>query len=440
MLDYSYKTILKTALPLMASSFVQSIVFLTDSAFLGRYDLNAYDAAGNAGLLYISFFIALSGMADGSQILIARKIGEKNTSKINQIFSTSFFIYFSLALLLFFVIQFITPSLLKYYSKHQDIANQQIQFLNYRSYGLFFAAITLTIQSFLFAYGKTSVVMISAIITAFTNIILDYLFIFGKLNFPELGLEGAALASTIADGAGMIFLIIYIAHSKNVKEFNLLDKIKFKIDSFKELIKLGSPILFQGVIALSTWTIFFTWIEQIGKFELTISQNIRGVYFLAFVPIWGFSTATKTYISQYFGKGDFNAISTIQKRIQILIIVFLFIFFHGAFFYPEQLISIINPSTYHQQKSGEILQFVAFSIVIYGVFMVYFQTINGLGKTKITFIIEIICIIIYLFSAYYIIKIEQASIFWIWSVEYLYFITMGILSIGYLKLVYKKII
>ena len=434
MLDYKYSTILKVALPLMVSSFIQSIVFLTDAAFLGRYDTLSYDASGNAGLIYITVFLALSGMGDGSQILIARRIGQKRLDTIGRIFGTSIITHFLLVLVLFAFIQFIMPSLLYHYSKHKDLANAQISFLSYRSYALFFAMITLSIQAFLFASGKTSIVLISALITASSNVLLDYLLIFGNGPFPEMGLEGAAIANTIADGLGMLFLILFISFSKLKKEYNLFEHFSFNLSSFKELIKIGSPILFQGFIALATWTVFFTWIEQIGKFELTVSQNIRAIYFLAFVPIWGFSATTKTYISQYIGSGDFVALKIIQKRIQLLTVVFLFIIFHGAIFYPEMLISIVNPDATYQKVSGEILRYVSLSIYIYGFFTVYFQTINGSGNTNVTFIIEVICVVVYIIFAYLLIKVWKLDIFWIWSVEYIYFGIMASLSIGYLRL------
>jgi Na+-driven multidrug efflux pump len=293
--------------------------------------------------------------------------------------------------------------------------------------------ITLSIQAFLFASGKTSIVLISALITASSNVLLDYLLIFGNGPFPEMGLEGAAIANTIADGLGMLFLIVFISFSKLKKEYNLFDHFSFNLSSFKELIKIGSPILFQGFIALATWTVFFTWIEQIGKFELTVSQNIRAIYFLAFVPIWGFSATTKTYISQYIGSGDFGALKIIQKRIQLLTVVFLFIIFHGAIFYPETLISIVNPDATYQHVSGEILKYVSLSIYIYGFFTVYFQTINGSGNTNVTFIIEVICVVVYIIFAYLLIKVWKLDIFWIWSVEYIYFINMGVLSLIYLR-------
>jgi multidrug resistance protein, MATE family len=433
MLDLKYSTLLKVAVPLMVSTFVQSIVMITNAAFMSRYDTLSFDAVGNAGLLYVTVFMTLSGMGDGAQIVIARRIGQDRQNAVGKLFASSMFINFLLACCLFYIIQAWIPNMLFSYSKHIDLANEQVKFISLRSFALFFAMITLSIQAFFFAIGKTWVVLISGLITAISNIFLDYGLIFGNGPFPELGIEGAAIASTIADGLGMLFLLTFLFFSKEKTDYALFTNFRISWNALKELIRIGSPSMFQGFTALATWTVFFTWIEQIGKFELTVSQNIRAIYFLAFVPIWGFSATTKTYISQYIGKGDFKRLPFIQKRIQVLTMLFLFIFFHGALLYPEKLIGWINPDETYIQESASILRYIAFSIFLFGFISVYFQTINGSGNTQVTFMIELACVVTYLVAAYLLIKVFEQSIFWIWSVEYVYFGTMGILSILYLK-------
>jgi putative MATE family efflux protein len=433
MLDLKYKTILRVAVPLMVSSFIQSIVLITDASFISRYSTLAFDAVGNGGLIYVTMYMALAGMGDGAQIIIARRIGQENTNAIGRIFGTSILTHFIIAFFLFAILQFLMPSFLNFYSRNQELSGLQGDYIQIRSFALFFAMITLSIQAFFLANGKTWVVLIAALITAGTNVVLDYVLIFGEAGFPEMGLKGAAWASTIADGAGMLFLAVFLIFSKERKEYKLFSHFSVNFPSMKELFKIGSPLMFQGFIALATWTIFFTWIEQIGTFELTVSQNIRSIYFLAFVPIWGFAGTTKTYISQYIGKGDLHSLKQIQRRIQFLTIVFLLFFFHGAFLYPEQLVGFINPQEEYIEKSADIMRFISTSIFMFGLFSVYFQTINGSGNTMVTFSIEVICVGIYIIAAYLLIKVFHVDLFWIWSVEYIYFGCMGLLSILYLR-------
>ena len=434
MLDYNYKTILSVALPLMVSSFIQSIVMISDAAFLSRFDTVAFDACGNASLIYVTIFMAINGLSDGVQILIARRIGQDKHHAIGRIFGTSVFTIGLVSALLFCFLLFVIPTLLPLYTKHPDLASAQIDFLSIRSYALLFCMFSLPIQAFFLATGKTWVVLISALIIAVSNILLGYLLIFGVENWiPSLGIKGAALASTIAEALGMVFLMVFLIFSKERKLYQMFHHFAFQWKSFIELVKIGSPLFFQGFIALAAWTIFFTWIEQMGKFELTVSQNIRSFYFLAFVPILGFAATTKTYISQYIGKLEFDALKIIQRRIQLLTILFLFVFFHGALLYPKFMITFINPEEAYIAKSAEILRFIAGSFLIFGLISVKFQTVNGSGNTIASFLIEFFSISIYLIFSYLFIKVWHAEIFWVWSVEYIYFGSLGILSIGYLK-------
>jgi len=434
MLSLSYRTILSVALPLMGSSFIQSIVLLTDSAFLSRYNTHAFDAAGNAGLIYITVFMAVIGFSDGAQILFARRIGQERHETLGRIFGTSIITIFLVVVGLFLFVQLAMPHLLLSYSKHADLAVSQGEFISIRSYALFFGVISMPISAFFLAHGKTWVVLCSAVIVSCSNIFLDYCMIFGRLGFSEMGLQGAAWASTIAEGLGMVFLIVFLIYSTERKKYGLLKHFSFNLISMKELLKIGSPIVFQGVLALATWTVFFTWIEQMGKFELTVSQNIRSLYFLAFVPLWGFAGTTKTYISQYIGARKFDELKIVKRRIQLLTMIFMLVIFHGAFLYPEKLIELVNPEQEYLATSSEILKFICPSMFLFGFVSVYFQTINGSGNTMITFGIELISVLAYIISAYILIKVMHVEIYWAWTVEYIYFITMGALSMLYLRL------
>lgn len=434
MLALNYKAILGMALPMMVSGFIQSIVLITDASLISRYSTEAFDAVGNGGLLYVTVYMCLLGMGDGAQIIIARRIGEERISAIGRVFGTSFLTNFLLAIGFFILLHWLLPSAIVGYSKNHEIALLQGDFIRVRSYALFFAMITITIQAFLLAKGKTMIVLYAALITAISNIFLANSLIFGRNGLPEMGIEGAALANTIADALGMLFLVIYLIFSTERKEYQLFAHFKFELASMKELLKVGSPLMFQGFFALATWTLFFTWLEQKGQFDLTVSQNIRAIYFLAFVPIWGFAGTTKTYISQYIGAKKFDEIPTIQKRIQLMTLLFLCVTFHGAIFYPEALIRLINPAELYVHKSAQILRLISVSIMLYGFSSVYFQTIHGSGNTLHSMFIEFGIVSVYVVFCYLFIKVWNLDVYWIWTVEYIYFILMGLASISYLRL------
>jgi len=434
MLSLSYRTILSVAVPLMGSSFIQSIVLLTDSSFLSRYDTLAFDASGNGGLIYITLFMVLAGLNEGTQILMARRIGEEKESVLGSIFASSIVTNLFIALLLFMTIWLVVPEVIAQTVNSHELGQLELSYLNTRSLGIIPSIISLAILAYLTASGRTAIIFLNALIVAITNIVLDYAFIFGNLGLPEMGLEGAALASSMADFVGLLVLVLIvfiIPRSRNSKK--KLTDLNINFSRIKRVLVVGSPIMLQGLTALLTWTIFFFWIEQMGIFELTVSQNIRSLYFLAFVPIWGFGATTKTYVSQLMGKQDFESISLVTKRIQLLTMLFLIAIFHGALLYPEKLIEFINPNEEYLETSATTLRFLFGSILLYGFGSSYFYTIAGSGNTRYSFVIELISVLLYLIFAYLFIKVLDWDIYSVWTVEYIYFGVICGLSVGYLR-------
>ena len=109
MLALNYKTILGVALPMMVTGFIQSIVLLTDASLIARHSTAAFDAVGNAGLLYVTLFMCLAGMADGAQIIIARRIGQDKPDLIGQVFGSTVWVLCILALALFGLLYYSFP-------------------------------------------------------------------------------------------------------------------------------------------------------------------------------------------------------------------------------------------------------------------------------------------------------------------------------------------
>lgn len=433
MLDIGYKSILKVALPMMLSGFIQSIISLTDAAFLGHYSELAFNASGGAGMWYITLYMLFVGLNDGSQILMAQKIGEGNTAGVARVFQHNVVLLFFTAILATVFIQVLMPGILHEMVTNSTLEKAELRFLEIRGYALWPAIITLSLQANYLAQGKSSIVMYTSLITALSNVGLDYAMIFGKFGFPEWGMEGAAIANSTAEALGMVFILCVFISQRKKDIYHVWSKFRFQTTQLMENLRVGFPLCLQGLIALSIWTVFFNWIEQMGSDDLSVSLNIRHIYFLAFVPIWGFAAATKTYIAQYIGAKEYDKLPIIQRRIQLMTVVFLLVTFHGAVFYPEQLIALINENEAYVQKSAVILRLVSGSIVLYAVVSVYFQTIGASGNTRVTFIVECLSTFSYLLAAWLFIKQWHWDITYVWLVEYVYFTVMGAASLIYLK-------
>jgi len=449
MLNLSTKSILKMTVPIMLGTFIQNIVLITDSILVYGLGEIKFDAANNAGLLYVCFFMLLRGLGDGTQILVAKEYGLKNHKGIKEILTNSFVLQLGIGILIFLFIYVFKTSFLNFVVQSNIIRPEMSSFLDYRSIGIFFSGIQITIISFYIGIGKTKVLIYSTLLLAFTNIFLDFGLIFGRFGMPKMGLEGAALASSISEGVTALFLILHLRANKIYNELNLsIFKDKLVLYKTKILLKLSSPLMLRGFISLSTWFVFFSLIEQMGEQELAASHVVRNLFFISFIPIFGFGSSTRTYVSYYFAKNEIKNIKTVLFRMITLSFILYFVIFHGAILYPHIMTqlypwitdllhpafieqkAVYNPETLRQ--ASEILKIIFGSMLLYAAVNVVYNTISALGKTLHALFIELISIVIYLsFTYLFIIKWEW-SIIDIWYVEYIYFGSLGVLSIAYL--------
>ncbi len=422
---------------MMFSGFIQSVISITDAAFLSRYSELAYNASGSAGLWYITLYIIFIGLSDGSQIIMAEKIGRKENFGLASTFHSNIIVLSITAIILFTIVQIVIPQMMNAFVHNKELAVAEVEFLQIRSVSFWACIFTLSSQAVYLSTGKTAIVMYTAILVAVCNIVLDYFMVFGIWIFPEMGMRGAAWASTISEIIGAIFITSALFFGKLNSTYALFASLKATSNQMIQNLKIGIPLLFQGLVALSIWTVFFVWIEQMGENELTVSLNIRYIYFLAFIPVFAFASTTKTFVAQYHGAKMYEKIPIIQRRIQLLSVLLLFIIFHGAFLYPEKLVELVSTNSEHIEQSASILRVISFSFIIYGFGSVYFQSISGLGKTRITLIVECVTTGVYLVSAYLFIKVWKLSIDQVWLVEYVYYSVMLLTTYIYLRYIYK---
>jgi len=438
MLKLDKLNILRMTIPIMLGTFIQNIISITDSILVNSLGMEAFDAANNAGLLYIVFFMLSRGLGDGSQIQIAKEYGQSKFKEINHTLNNTFVLQFIISALLIAVLFLINGSLIDDFVKNDEIGEDMKIFLDYRSWGLFFAGFQVSILAFFTGIGQTKIIIVSSLFMVIINVFLDFGLIFGYFGLPEMGLAGAALASTIAEALTFLFLLVYLLKSKLLIQFNFKPAARFIVYKSKLLLKLSWPLMLSGFLSISTWFVFFSFIEQRSAFELEVSHVVRNLFFISFIPIFGFATTTRTYVSYYYGRAEYQNVKLAQKNLLILSIGFYLLFFHGAIFYPETLVRIITSSPEVVLEAASILQLVFGSMLLFSIVTIYQNSVAAVGKTVHVLFIEIISIVIYLLFAYYFTMVWQFNIFEVWTIEYPYFGITGILSVLYLYYFNKK--
>ena len=172
-----------------------------------------------------------------------------------------------------------------------------IEYIKPRSYGVFFSYLGVSLIAFYTGIAKTSFIIYDTIVLIVVNLILNYVLVFGKFGFQPMGIAGAALASTLAEVVAFIVFIGYMIWDKSNRKYELLSIHSLVVKDFKNMFSISTPIVFQSILGIGSWFLFFSFIENVGSRELEISNLLRTVYLILSIPCWGYSAGINNMFS-----------------------------------------------------------------------------------------------------------------------------------------------
>jgi putative MATE family efflux protein len=440
-LQTHYSALFKVALPVSLGYFVQFFVVFIDNLFLAQIDGNAMSASAYTGLIFITFAMLGIGLSNGTQILIARRHAVGAHEEVGAILSNSLLVGIALAILQFLFLFYLLPWFAEKYIQIPELVQYMSGFSKYRAFGFFFYTQTLFLNAYWSGTARTKVLFLSTATTALATILFDYLLIFGHGGFPAMGVEGAALANTIADACAL-FVVAFFTFRRSktegsfasLKVHQLRENATQWITSYtRQLLHLGGPIALQLLISLGIWAIFYQFVTSMGEGPLQASFIVRNMYMLAYVSVSGCSTTAKTFISSLIAQNRRQELVPTIWRICIINLAGIILLCHGLVLYPEWIACHFTQDPIVLQQAVLTMQVVFPAMLVFAFTSVLLATVEGSGKTMAGFMIELATVVIYIIAAYWMIHVRNWPIHLAWTADYIYFSVLGILSLVYLR-------
>jgi putative MATE family efflux protein len=417
----------------MLGLLAENIVGVIDTAFLGHVGDLELGASAIAGTYYVILFVVGMGLGTGTQILIGRRNGERDYGRIGGIFENSlyFIVVFSAGMI---ILSFLFSRQILGVMLHSDeLLDAAMRFLNIRVFTLFFSLGCVIMRSFFVGIQLTKYIGLGAFIIAGTNFVLDYVLIFGKFGFPKMGLEGAAIASVLAEVAGLIYFIWITALKIDLKKYNLFRFAKPQWTIVVQTLKLSVFTMLQNLISLSTFFLFFVAIEKTGEKNLAASNIVRSYYILTLAPLWAFGSSASTLVSNVIGARQQRYVFRIIQRVVLFGMVTSVIAFLPALVSARGVMSLYTNDAELIELGFRALYVLGIAGVLSSVAWIIFSAISATGNTMIALFIEGFTLVCYLGSVYYFAARFPHRLEIIWCAENVYHVLLGTLSILYLR-------
>lgn len=431
---YSSRDIIRVSLPIVLGLLAQNVIQITDTIFLGRVGEVEFGAAGLAGIYYIAFFMLGFGFSVGGQIMISRRNGEGRFDQIGGLVIQGILFLQLFALGLFLLSRYFTGSFLPLLVKSPDVYDAARSYLDWRTFGFFFSFINVMFRAFYVGIARTSVLTWNAVVMAIVNVFADYALIFGELGFPEMGIEGAGIASVVAEFSSVLFFVIYTYFTVDLEKYGFR-RMKFQFSIIRRILNISIFTMVQYAVSMSTWFIFFLAIENHGERDLAITNIIRTLYMIFFIPMNALSTTANTLVGNTMGAGRIKDVWPLIRKISMMSLGIIIVMGAVTAVFPQFWISLIasnNDPTLVKESVASLLVLVAI-LPVCSIGTVLFNSISGTGNTSKALMLEMITMVFYGLGIWIVVIEMHSSVAVCWTVELIYWGTMLILSYSYLR-------
>lgn len=430
-MTYTYKHIFFINLPVLMSILIEQLVNITDAIFLGHVGEIEIGASAIASIYYLAIYMLGFGLSLGLQILIARRNGEKKYNKTGEAFFQGLYLFVFLSIVFFVFSMAFSPYIMQFLISSAEIYDAVQKYLDWRCFGLLFAFPSLAFRSFLVGIIKTRILGIGAVCMVTSNIVLNYLLIFGNYGFPRLGIAGAAIASSLSEAIPLFIFIIYVYKRVDKSKYGL--KVTFNKDILIKVFRLSSWSMLQSFISVAPWFLFFISIEHLGKDRLAIANIIRSISTLFFVIVNSLATTTASLVSNMIGNNEKEKVIPLCRQIiRLGYFIGVPLIILGLLFQNQALgIYTNNQILINGAHATYIVMLLNYFIAVPG--YIYSNAIIGTGNTKKAFRFQVITIIIYLLYLHMINNIPDIPLVIYWCAEILFVFMLFTLSYVYMR-------
>lgn len=431
--EVSYRAIFRMAVPISFAILIPQLNFITNTIFLGHYSEQAMAVAGVTGVFYLIFSAIGFGLNNGLQALISRRAGEDRPEEIGKIFNQGILVSLIIALVGILVTYLLVPLVFRLFITDPDRLAQAVQFLRIRIWGLPFLYIYQMRNALLVGTNQSRYLVAGTIAEAVGNVFFDYVLIFGKLGFPELGFNGAAYASIIAEVLGLAVVFVVI-HFKGIgKRFELFSHFRWDPVNLKLILSMSAPLIFQHAISITSWEYFFLLIDRHGEQSLAISNTMRNVFGLFGCVTWAMAATTNSMVSNVIGQQKKRLVWLLIGKIIRINLCFSILVAIVLNLFPQVFLSLFGQPASFVEAAVPVIRVVSAAMLLMSVSIVLLSAVTGSGNSRVSLLIEASTIVLYCLYVYLVLDRFFLSITYGWMSEWLYWVCMGTPAFLYLR-------
>ncbi len=379
----SVREIARVSWPIVIGMLSYTAMDVSDTLFVGWVGKNELAAVGLATTAIFLFSALFMGALHGTKVVSSQATGAGRHDEAKMAGWLGTFMALPMGLLVLATALF-SASIFRVMGGPPAVQALACDYFGIRAVGTVFAYVTVAICDYFQGTGNTHTPMKINLVANAANVGLDLVLIFGLGPIPAMGVEGAALATIIAQALGMLIAVVLF-----VGRAGVVRKPQWKLA--KKLLRLGLPMGVRAALGVGAFAAFTALLARMGAEQLAAHQIALKIISISFLPGYGLSETATILTGQYVGARRFEAAHRAFRSALIVAVGVMGSCAVVFFAFGGELVRVFNTDPEVVRVGTRLLVVAAFFQVFDAVAMVATGALNGTGDTKFTMWIGVAC-------------------------------------------------
>jgi putative MATE family efflux protein len=384
------RAIFLLSIPMILEMIMESLFAVVDIYFASRLGDN--DALTTIGLtesvLAIIYSMAM-GLSMGATAMVARRVGEKDIPAAEVAGAQAIYLGITFSLLVSVTGFFFAEDILRLMGASESLIAHNVSYTRWMLTGNISIVLLFLINGVFRGAGNASIAMQSLWLANGLNIVLCPICIFGFGPIPALGIKGAAIATIIGRGTGVLFQVYHLLKGKGVLRLHAANMV-LRLDIIGRLLTVSAGSIGQFLIGSASWIFLARIVATFGSAAFAgYTIGIRVIVF-AILPAWGMANAAATLVGQNLGAGHPDRAEQSAWRAAFLNMIFLGTVTIVFFTFADTILGFFTTDAAVLRSGILCLKVVSLGYIFYAYGMVINQSFNGAGDTRTPTIISFV--------------------------------------------------
>lgn len=376
-----HRAILLLAIPTVLEMSMESLLTVVDILCVSKLGDEAVATVGlTESILSIVYALAM-GLAAAATATISRRVGEKNVAGAAKSAAQVMLLATSCSLVLGILGATFAPTLLRLAGAKPEVVTYGWRYAAIMMGGNFTIFLIFVINAALRGAGDAATAMRTLWLANILNMLLAPCLIFGLGPFPKWGVLGAAIATTVSRGTGVLYQILCLVRGRSILPIAL----RYLVPRWKlivDLLRIASSASFQVLIETASWLGLVRILSGFGSAAIAGYTIAMRLAIFALLPSWGLAGASATLVGQNLGAGEPERAAASVRAIARMNVVFLALIGGSFAVFAHPILSMMSANADTIAFGSACLRIVAIGFVFFGFGMVTVQAFNGAGDTK----------------------------------------------------------